>query len=297
MAPGWTVVDGLTEPERRDVDSLLRAIADRADDEALTEAARERLEAGAPVRHGLRRAPDGLLTGYAVLHDDHGTLDAEPALGTYDQALADLLATRGGPVALLLRGGDADASAALVRQGWRERRALWLLRRPLPADPVPPTDLVVRPFEPGRDEAVWVAQNNAAFAGHPTQSHMTVELVVRREHAAWFDAKGFLLFFDGERLVASCWTKVHHRLAGDVGEIYVVSVAPSAQGRGLGRLAVLAGLDHLHGRGVDEAELFVEESNVAARALYEALGFSAAARVVELAFEPDQPAPTARPTP
>ena len=228
MAPPWTVVDGLTEPERRDVDSLLRSIADTADDEALTEAPRERLESGAPVRHGLRRAPDGLLTGYALLHDDDA-LDAEPALGTYDQGLADLLATHGGPVALLLRERDADASAALVHQGWRERRALRLLRRSLPAAPVPPADVASAPSSPVATRPRGSRRTTRRSPATPPRSHMTVELRAR-EPAAWFDPKGFLLFFDGDELVASCWTKVHHRHAGDVGEIYVVSVDPRRPG-------------------------------------------------------------------
>jgi mycothiol synthase len=129
-----------------------------------------------------------------------------------------------------------------------------------------------------------VAQNNAAFADHPSQGTMTVERVLVRERAPWFDPEDFLLFLDGGELVASCWTKVRHRAQGDVGEIHVVSVAPSAQGRGLGRLAVLRGLDHLWRRGLGFAELYVEDTNRSAVALYEALGFTLDARVVELRY-------------
>jgi mycothiol synthase len=135
---------------------------------------------------------------------------------------------------------------------------------------------------PGLDEIAWVEQNNASFAGHPTQGAMTIDRLVAREHAPWFDPAGFLLFFEGDRLAASCWTKVHRGATGSVGEIYVVSVAPFAQGRGLGHVAVLQGLEYLASCGIELAELYVEEENLGAYQLYESLGFAYDARVVEL---------------
>jgi len=292
------VVDAMDDATRSELAALLAEVERRAGDEALTEEQRERLDHGDPVRHVLRRAEGGRLTGYAVIAP--GTpLAAEPALGSFDLELAAALECLGRPVTLLVRE-DADlVEAELVERGWMPDRALRRLRRPLPAAPPPPTDLVVRPFEPGRDDEAWVRQNNAAFAGHPTQSHMTLEKLRARFRTEWFDPKGFLLFFDGEDLVASCWTKVHRTSRGDVGEIYVISVAPGAQRRGLGRLAVLAGLEHLAGAGIATAELFVEEVNVRAIALYEELGFQMVSRVVELRYDGPaaQPVPTARPTP
>jgi mycothiol synthase len=298
VASAWTLVDALDDATRGEVADLLATVERRESDEALTEDQREHLERDDAVQHALRRASGGALTGYAVVVQ--GTpLTAEAALGSIDVDLAVLLEGLGRPVTLLVRE-DTDAVAAAWRpRGWVPDRALRRLRRGLPAPPPPVTDLVVRGFEPGRDEAAWVAENNAAFAGHPTQSHMTVAKLDARVEASWFDPKGFLLFFDGDELVASCWTKVHHNADGDVGEIYVISVDPGAQRRGLGRLAVLSGLEHLASVGLTVAELFVEEDNTRAIALYEELGFRTVARVVELRFEPTsaQPAPTARPTP
>ena len=158
--------------------------------------------------------------------------------------------------------------------------------RSLPADPPPSSSLTIRPITPGVDDQAWVAENNAAFKGHPTQADMTVEQLRAKFAAAWFDPHGFLLFFDADELVASCWTKVHRCESGDVGEIYVISVAPGAQGRGLGRLAVLAGLDHLATRGLAVAELFVEKTNRGAYELYLSLGFRAESRVVEFRYDP-----------
>jgi len=294
MPGAWTVVDALDEATRDEVVALLDAVEREEDDEALTEDQRERLERGEPLRHALRRA-GGRLTGYAVIVPDAVPL-AEPALGPYDDRLVAALAGIA-PVTLLLRPAPESVTAPLLAAGWRPVRGLLRMRRPLPADPPPPTDLTVRAFRPGKDDEAWIAQNNAAFAGHPTQSHMTVERLARKLAQPWFDAAGFLLLYDGDDLVASCWTKVHHLARGDVGEIYVISVAPGAQRHGLGRLAVLSGLQHMTELGLTTAELFVESDNDRAIALYDMLGFHAVARVVELRLDGAQPAPTARPTP
>ena len=56
--------------------------------------------------------------------------------------------------------------------------------------------------------------------------------------------------------------------------MYVVGVAPAAQGRGLGKVLTLAGLHHLAGLGVDEVLLYVESDNTAALATYSRLGFT-----------------------
>jgi mycothiol synthase len=69
------------------------------------------------------------------------------------------------------------------------------------------------------------------------------------------------------------WTKVHD---SNLGEVYVVGVDPAEQGSGLGRALTLAGLRHLRDRGVAQAMLYVDEDNVPAIRMYEALGFTRA---------------------
>ena len=77
------------------------------------------------------------------------------------------------------------------------------------------------------------------------------------------------------------WTKVHPPGEQDLpspglGEVYVVGVDPAEQGSGLGRALTLAGLHHLRDLGVAEAMLYVDEDNVPAIRMYEALGFTRA---------------------
>jgi mycothiol synthase len=53
----------------------------------------------------------------------------------------------------------------------------------------------------------------------------------------------------------------------------VIAVDPSRAGRGLGAAVTAAGLVHLFDSGFPDVMLFVDETNTAARAMYEALGF------------------------
>jgi mycothiol synthase len=209
-----------------------------------------------------------------------------------------------------------DRMAAAV--GLHPGRALYQMRRPLPADEH--ASIKTRPFRPGSDEQAWLEVNNRAFHWHPEQGGWTEETLKARETQPWFDPDGFLLYETdgpgpgpgpgsgsgehGHRLAGFCWTKVHQapspsparssparssparsssarsssaRSSSDgraLGEIYVVAVDPDFAGRGLGRQLTLAGLDHLASKGVTEAMLYVDATNMPAVKLYVELGFT-----------------------
>jgi mycothiol synthase len=189
--------------------------------------------------------------------DDAGTVvmvEAEPA-GPDDERVA------------------TEAGLSLVREVLQLRRRLPI---EAPAPPAaPPAPIAVRAFRPGDDDTAFLAVNNRAFAWHPDQSGWTVEELRRHEAEPWFDPEGFLLHEREGRLAGFCWTKVHAATADDpaLGEIYVIAVDPDFTGLGLGRALTLAGLDHLAGHGLEVGMLHVEGTNVAARGLYDDLGF------------------------
>lgn len=173
--------------------------------------------------------------------------------------------------------GNVDAAVRFAAAlGWTSVRELRQLRLPLTTpipDPSYADGVTVRTFEPGHDEAGWVAVNAAAFATHPEQGRMTVADLEQREEQPWFDPAGlFLAERDGD-LLGSHWTKVHqHEDGSRVGEVYVVGVSPDAQGLGLGKALTLTGLHHLRDQGLDVI-LYVDAENTAAVRLYDRIGF------------------------
>lgn len=185
--------------------------------------------------------------------------------------------------------GD-DASEGIARSiGMHPGRTLLQMRRTLPLDVG--TDLEVRPFRPGHDEAQWLEVNNAAFGWHGEQGGWDLATLQQREREPWFRAEGFLLHERGGRLAGFCWTKLHPPASDDHdhdhdhdhgcsephwhvdGEIYVIAVHPDFHGLGLGRALTLAGLSSLHAAGATHAMLYVDGANAAAIALYRDLGF------------------------
>jgi len=170
--------------------------------------------------------------------------------------------------------GDHPAARVLAeRHGLDRARELWVMRRdaavPLPELVLPP-GLTIRSYRP-EDEADLLRVNAAAFAHHPEQGALDAEGLAERMAEPWFDAEGLLIAADPDgSVVGFHWTKRHD---ARLGEVYVVGVDPSAQGRGLGRLLTLAGLHHLGSKGVEEVLLYVEADNAPAVHVYTGLGF------------------------
>lgn len=217
------------------------------------------------------------LAGVAVVEGDTGELAVRPSLRSrgHGRTLATALAGR---VRNVWAHGELRGAVTLAGElGFERFRALWKMRRPftpgdgdLPSVTAPP-GVVLRTFEPGRDEDAWVRVNARAFAHHPEQGRWTRAELERREREPWFDPRGFFLAERDGALLGFHWTKVHDD--GPIGEVYVVGVDPDAQGLGLGRVLTLAGLHHLRGLGLPAVMLYVDESNTAATSLYGKLGF------------------------
>lgn len=175
---------------------------------------------------------------------------------------------------------------------WGPVRQLWRMRLGNEVQlPSPKLDagVVLRSFRPGTDEQAWLDANAQAFHDHPEQGRLTLEDLEARMAEDWFDASGFLLAWPedaGEtsdaELLGFHWTKIHppepvrppeQPQERGLGEVYVVGVVPSAQGRGLGASLTLAGIEHLRSQEVEAVMLYVDASNTAAAQLYKRLGF------------------------
>lgn len=176
-----------------------------------------------------------------------------------------------------LPGAQAVAEALELRVA-RELVQMSRLLLDIP-EYVVPQGITVQNYSGAEDNAELLRVNNAAFSWHPEQGGWTDSDVAARVGAPWFDPEGLFLAFDeatGE-LLGFHWTKVHGHLADQAtGEVYVVGVDPAAQGRGLGRLLTLIGIEHLARRlGPDSTVmLYVESDNAAAVRTYRGLGFT-----------------------
>jgi len=207
------------------------------------------------------------LAGYAQLDGPAAEVAARAdAVGVLlDDARPDLVWSHGRSSRLI---------GQLEQRGFRRARELHQLRRPLdalPTDPPLADGVTVRAFEPGRDDSTWLALNAAAFVHHPEQGRMTQADLDARMAEPWFDAAGFLLAERGGELVAFHWTKIH---PDGLGEVYVLGVAPAAQGLGLGGALLVRGLRHLRERGCPTVLLYVDGDNPTALHLYERDGFA-----------------------
>jgi mycothiol synthase len=239
----------------------------------------------------LLRDADGRLVGYAHLDPTDPVAGASGELvihptdrghghgGRLVEQLRRL--SPDGRLRLWSHGTQPAAAALAARAGFDSVRVLWQMRRSLRTalpEPTWPDGVVVRTFRPGQDEDAWLALNADVFAEHPEQGRLTRQDLQRRMAEPWFDPAGFLLAERSGRLVGYHWTKVHgstpHHGHERLGEVYVVGVAHSDRGTGLGRALLLAGLRLLRDSGLATAMLYVDAENADAIGLYTALGFT-----------------------
>ncbi len=282
-------LDGLAGPERAALAALVARVTAAAGHPPLPDPELLVVTHGGPSGgRAVLVGHDGGPTGAALVFPErdgsvslHLVVDPADRAGEGAAALVEKavgLAPQGAPVHLwAMDAGPADDALA-ARHGFRPERDLLQMRLPLPLDPAvvaASRPLVTRPFEPGRDEEVWVDTNNRAFAGHPEQGGWTVAMLRERMAADWVDLDGFLVADDpsGPGLIGSCWTKVHRDHVPVLGEIYVISVDPRHHGQGWGRSLTVAGLVFLAERHVPVGMLYVDATNEGAVALYRALGF------------------------
>jgi len=223
----------------------------------------------------LLRGPTSWALEFVV--DPHHRLPGNSIGEDLVRAALDIVAREGGGhVHVWVNKPRPEHDRIAAATGLVKGRDLYQMRRPLPlSEPRNETwSLETTPFRAGIDDEAWLAVNNRAFLWHPEQGGWDLATLKSRLAEPWFEAEGFLLHWQGERLAGFCWTKVHSDHDPPLGEIYVIAVDPDWQGTGLGRRLVLAGLDYLAQKGLDVAMLYVDATNRPAVKLYVDLGFA-----------------------
>lgn len=235
------------------------------------------------AEHLLAYAPGGTLAGYASLSPDTIELAVAPAyrrtgMGT---ALAEA-AFAAQPHACAWAHGNLPAARGLATKlGLTPTRELLFMTGPVPvAPPVPASrpDVVIRTFE-SSDANAWVDLNAIVFADHPEQGQITRPDLDARRSQEWFDPTAFWVAIADGELVGYVWTKI----IDDDGEIYVIGVAPSQQGSGLGGALLDTALRSFAQRGLATMSLYVDADNPAER-LYRRFGFDIAERHMQYRF-------------
>lgn len=244
--------------------------------------------------HILARTSDGKLVGY--LHLDQTDEVAGPVVEVVvdPQFRGQQIGTQLVQAAMkkvhdarlrLWAHGELNSAYALAKKlGFSKSRELWQMRRSLHAE-LPklelPTGTTIRSFKVGTDEKAWLELNAQVFAQHPEQGRLTDEDLAIRMNEHWFNPAGFLVSEnDRGELTGFHWTKVHGTSQSDlkhghpnIGEIYVLGVAPNMRSTGLGKALAIAGLEYLRSASLAAAMLYVDRQNESAIKLYESIGF------------------------
>ncbi|KUI43479.1 mycothiol synthase [Mycobacterium sp. IS-1590] len=237
------------------------------------------------TRHLVAR-DDADIVGYLNLAGEHESAMAEAVVhprsrrrGIGAALVRTGLAEGGGDARVWAHGNLEAARATASSLGLAVVRELLQMRRPLTdLPPTPAPDGVrITTYSGPQDDAALLRVNNAAFVWHPEQGGWTEADIAERRGEPWFDPQGLFMAVDErtDEVLGFHWTKIHD---ADLGEVYVVGVDPSAQGRGLGAVLTLTGLHHLAERLSASADpavmLYVEADNSAAVKTYRNLGFT-----------------------
>ncbi|HEX7203404.1 MAG TPA: mycothiol synthase [Arthrobacter sp.] len=300
--PVHVVRGGVDQQLLKDCRDLLAAAEESDGNPSISEQTLVTMRAGDSAEHSLLTlalyAPDEDsdpstgqdLAGFAAVVDEQdgsGILEIAVHPSYRNQGVADRLVgvlkeTRGFDGLKAWSHGNHEAAADLAaRYGYAPVRELWKMRMTTAGADLPdagfPEGVSVRAFVPGQDEDAWLAVNRAAFSHHPEQGNLTRADLEARMAEEWFDPAGFLLAEDRDgRLLGFHWTKVHPRHGSHpaIGEVYVVGVAPEAQGMGLGKALTIAGIKHLQDLGLHAVMLYTDAENAPAVSLYRRLGFT-----------------------
>lgn len=172
---------------------------------------------------------------------------------------------------------DEAMRTALERRGWRHRRSMFDLVRPVTSDwsiaePAWPPGITVRDFSVDDARAmydlVYLEANWSDVPGHP-----------HRDFAAWrslfltdtTDAHQQVLAFRGERLVG---VSIGRIFSDKTGWIAQLAVATTEQGNGIGRALLLESLHRRCAAGATALGLGVQADNRNALGLYLSVGLT-----------------------
>lgn len=246
----------------------------------------------------LARDGEGALIGYAhtrwgspgqrprvavevVVHPD-ARGDGAVAGQLLDETQTAVARAGGGLMFLWVHRVERADQTLAYELGFDIQRELAFMVRQLDERPPPavlPEGITLQAYRGEQDTRPFLAVNNAAFENHPENGGWDRDDFAERTALDWFEPDDLLMAWRADDLVGFHWTKWHGHESDEVpahepvGEVYVLAVTPAAQGIGLGRSLLDAGVEHLWNRGCRQAILYVDCASSGAVALYESAGF------------------------
>jgi len=217
--------------------------------------------------------PDGELHGVGDVAFQHALDRCADVLRALLEAVDAVVLDHGAHgTQMWIRHATAEDVVTAVAAGYAVERRLAVLGCQLPAptgNQELPDGVHIRAATPDDAEAV-VAVLDAAYRGSP-DGRWDRDRFAQHTAADWFRFEDLLVAEDADGLLGLHWTK---RRDDTTGEVFNLAVAPRAQGRGLGRHLLDAGMTHLGDVGCDEVLLWVDLANEAAVRLYTRAGFT-----------------------
>ncbi len=145
----------------------------------------------------------------------------------------------------------------------------------------PNSEFTLRYLQRGEEERLTQVQNRC-FTDTWGFNPNTPEEITYALNLSGASAEDVVLIYDGARPVGYCWTKINceknPETGKEKGRIFMLGVDPDYRSRGIGRLALQAGLSYLEGKSIRVVELTVDSENLAAFSLYKSFGFQVTAR-------------------
>ena len=227
---------------------------------------------------GLNLEPDtGRALLFGLVHPRHRRKGAASKLF----ACARQRAAEAGSTALQISIPQSSLAArkTLDRLGLRYIRVFFELK--LDTDnfqltPIDPGIYINRSLLRGKVDRLAALQNRS-FAGSWGFNPNTAAQI-----SYWLNMSGcspddVIMVYDQDTPVGYCWTRLdpakNKTGANNKGLIHMLGVDPEFRKKGIGSIALAAGISYLKGKGVETVMLTVDSQNPAALALYESAGF------------------------
>jgi len=178
--------------------------------------------------------------------------------------------------------GNEPAARLFASLGYAYVRTFWMMRVELegtPPAPRVPDGIVIRTFEPGRDEVAVHSALTEGFADHWGNVFPSFEEWRHQDiegEGSGFDPSLWFLATDGEEVVAAACCRASSPRSEGTAQVAELAVREPWRRRGIALALLHTVFGEIHRRGIPRAELGVDAENPTGARLYERAGMHAA---------------------